>query len=338
MKQPVVLCADKPPTMRTKSDLVRATKPYARDDRRRSWWHLWSSLVVLGGFLSLTCVTEWHWLVRVPFSVLAGLVLVRLFIIFHDYQHGTILRGSWLANAILFVFGLLTLSPPSVWKSTHNYHHRNNAQVPGADIGTFPVMTTETYAQVSWLKRLQYHVARHPLTILFGYFTVFLYSLCLRSFLARPKEHFDSGIALVLQAAVVVGLALWSPSLLFLTFLVPLLTATALGAYLFYAQHNFPEVQFQSRDDWDYVFAALKSSSYMKMNPVMQWFTGNIGYHHVHHLNAHIPFYRLPEAMAGLEELQTPRTTSLNPLDIYRCLRLKLWDPAQGRLVSFSGK
>jgi omega-6 fatty acid desaturase (delta-12 desaturase) len=323
--------------MRTRSDLVRATKPYARDDRRRSWWHLWSSLAVLGGFLGVTCVTELHWLVRVPFSVLAGLVLVRLFIIFHDYQHGTILRGSWLANSILFGFGLLTLSPPSVWKSTHNYHHRNNAQVPGADIGTFPVMTTETYAHVSWLKRFQYHLARHPLTILLGYFTVFLYSLCLKSFLARPREHWDAGLAMVLQAAVIVGLALWSPGMLFLTFVVPLMTATALGAYLFYAQHNFPEVQFQSRDDWDYVFAALKSSSYMKMNPVLRWFTGNIGYHHVHHLNAHIPFYRLPEAMAGMEELQTPATTSLNPLDIYRCLRLKLWDPKQGRLVSFSG-
>jgi omega-6 fatty acid desaturase (delta-12 desaturase) len=324
--------------MRTNSDLVRATKQYAREDRRWSWWHLWSTLVVLGGLVGVACVTELPWLVRLPFSVLAGLVHVRLFIIYHDYQHGTILRGSRLAGVLMWAYGLFSLNPPSIWNRTHNYHHRNNAKVPGTDIGTFPVMTTETYAQVSWLKRLQYQVARHPLTILFGYFSVFLYSLCLRSFLARPKEHFDSGIALVLQAAVVVGLALWSPSLLFLTFLVPLLTATALGAYLFYAQHNFPEVQFQSPDHWDYVFAALKSSSYMKMNPVMQWFTGNIGYHHVHHLNAHIPFYRLPEAMAGLEELQTPRTTSLNPLDIYRCLRLKLWDPAQGRLVSFSGK
>jgi acyl-lipid omega-6 desaturase (Delta-12 desaturase) len=337
MKHPPVPLSHKPPAMRTKSDLVRATKPYAREDRRRSWWHLASTLVVLGGLLAVTCVTGLPWLVRLPFSVLAGLVLVRLFIIYHDYQHGTILRGSRLAEAFMVGFGLFTLNPPSIWNRTHNYHHRNNAQVPGSDVGTFPVMTTATYAQASWLTRLQYHVARHPLTILFGYFTVFLYSLCIKSFLARPREHLDSGIALVLQAAVIVGLALWSPALLFLTFLVPLMTGAALGAYLFYAQHNFPGVQFQSSDHWDYVFAALKSSSYMRMNPVMHWFTGNIGYHHVHHLNAHIPFYRLPEAMAGLEELQAPRTTSLNPLDIYRCLRLKLWDPDQGRLVSFEG-
>jgi omega-6 fatty acid desaturase (delta-12 desaturase) len=335
MKHPPIPLADKAPTRRTKSDLVRATKQYACEDRRWSWWHLGSTLAVLGGLLGVACVTALPWLVRVPFSVLAGLVLVRLFIIYHDYQHGTVLRGSRVAAVIMWFYGLLTLNPPSIWNRTHNYHHHHNAQVPGTDVGTFPVMTTKTYAQASWLERLQYHVARNPLIILFGYFTVFLYSLCIRSFVARPREHFDSGIALVLQAAVIGGLALWSPAMLLLLFLVPLMTGAALGAYLFYAQHNFPGVQFQSSDAWDYVFAALKSSSYMRMNPVMHWLTGNIGYHHVHHLNAHIPFYRLPEAMAGLEELQTPATTSLNPLDIYRCLRLKLWDPDRGRLVSF---
>jgi hypothetical protein len=104
---------------------------------------------------------------------------------------------------------------------------------------------------------------------------------------------------------------------------------------LFYAQHNFPGARFPNRAGWDYVAAALDSSSYLRMNPVMHWLTGNIGYHHVHHLNARIPFYRLPEAMAGIEELQSPGTTSLHPCDIYRCLRLKLWDPERERLVSF---
>jgi acyl-lipid omega-6 desaturase (Delta-12 desaturase) len=322
--------------MRKETELVKATKPFAREVRLRSWWHLLSTLAVLFGLLGATWLPI-HWLFRLPFSILAGFVVVRLFIIYHDYQHGTILRRSWVADAIMLAYGLLTLNPPSIWNRTHNYHHRNNAQVPGTDIGTFPVMTTEAYARASWLKRLQYHVARHPLTILFGYFTVFFYSLCLKSFLEQPRRHFDSGIALVLQIALIVGLAWLSPAHLFLTFLVPWMTGGALGAYLFYAQHNFPEVQFQSSDDWDYVFAALKSSSYMKMNPVMHWFTGNIGYHHVHHLNARIPFYRLPEAMAKLEKLQSPGTTSLNPVDIYRCLRLKLWDPQRKRMVSFKG-
>jgi len=117
--------------------------------------------------------------------------------------------------------------------------------------------------------------------------------------------------------------------------LMPMAIITCLGSYLFYAQHNFPGVIRRDGSDWDHVHAALCSSSYMKMGPVMNWFTGNIGYHHVHHLNAKIPFYRLPEAMAGLEELQTPVVTTLTLRDIVGCLRLKLWDPEQSRLVTF---
>jgi omega-6 fatty acid desaturase (delta-12 desaturase) len=108
------------------------------------------------------------------------------------------------------------------------------------------------------------------------------------------------------------------------------------GSYLFFAQHNFPGVWLASHREWSYVNSALHSSSYLCTGRVMSWFTGNIGYHHVHHLNAKIPFYRLPEAMAALEELQSPPTTSLSLRDIAACLRLKLWDPAAGRLVNWS--
>src|SRR5262249_36067991 len=114
--------------MRTKSELVRATKPYAREQRWRSWWHLGSTLAVLGGLLAAVCVTELPLWVRVPCSVLTGLVLVRLFIIYHDYQHGTILRGSLLAGGLMRLYGLVTLNPPSIWNRSHNHHHKNNAK------------------------------------------------------------------------------------------------------------------------------------------------------------------------------------------------------------------
>ncbi len=109
-----------------------------------------------------------------------------------------------------------------------------------------------------------------------------------------------------------------------------------LGAYLFYAQHNFPGVVFRSNKDWNYSKAALESSSYMVMNPVMQWITANIGYHHIHHLNARIPFYRLPEAMKHIPELQRATTTRLTPSDVVACLKLKVWDPEQNRMLSFA--
>src|SRR5262249_26961187 len=117
--------------------------------------------------------------------------------------------------------------------------------------------------------------------------------------------------------------------------LLPLFLACALGAYLFYIQHNFPGVQMKPRQDWTYTFAALKSSSFMDGNPLVHWFTGNIGYHHVHHLNSNIPFYRLPEAMAAIPELRDPMRTSLAPMEIVRCFRLKLWDPERQEMVGF---
>ena len=112
--------------------------------------------------------------------------------------------------------------------------------------------------------------------------------------------------------------------------------AAMAGAYLFYAQHNYPDARIASRQDWTFTGAAIESSSYMVMGPVMNWFTANIGYHHVHHLNAAIPFYRLPEAMASIPELQHPGATSLHVKDIVACFRLKLWSPDEGRLVPFS--
>ena len=107
----------------------------------------------------------------------------------------------------------------------------------------------------------------------------------------------------------------------------------ALGAYLFYAQHNFPDAKYRTKEEWSYVHAALYSSSYMKMSKLMHWFTGNIGYHHIHHMNSKIPFYRLPEVFEAIKAFQQPGVTSLSPRDIYACFKLKVWDPEQSRMI-----
>jgi omega-6 fatty acid desaturase (delta-12 desaturase) len=118
-----------------------------------------------------------------------------------------------------------------------------------------------------------------------------------------------------------------------LGFLFPSLLSSAIGAYLFYAQHNFPSSTLKSKEDWNYAYAALHSSSFIKMSKLMHWFTGNIGYHHIHHMNSRIPFYALPAVFNDMKEFQHPPTTSLLPWDIYRCLRLKAWDPDEGKMV-----
>ncbi len=183
--------------------------------------------------------------------------------------------------------------------------------------------------------RFKYLFMRHPLTMLGGYFIIFLYGMCLNPFLNDPQKYYDSLIALLVHIAIGVGLTLaWGWQGLLLTQTIPHLIASAIGSYLFYAQHNFPGVSFNDKAGWTYEKAAMESSSFMKTNPVMAWFTANIGYHHIHHLNARIPFYRLPEALRGIPELQTARTTSLHPREIFRCLRLKVWDVEAQRLIS----
>jgi omega-6 fatty acid desaturase (delta-12 desaturase) len=232
------------------------------------------------------------------------------------------------------IYGIFTLSPSSIWRSSHNHHHNHNSRLRGAHIGSFPIMTKEQFWKNPGPRRFQYLFMRHPLTILFGYVFIFLFGMCVAPFLNNPSKHYDSLIALVVHGALIAWVVtILGVQALLLTVIVPFFVATAVGSYLFYAQHNFPDVLLSDHAGWTYETAALQSSSYMKMNGLMAWVTGNIGYHHVHHLNARIPFYRLPETMQSVSELQAPRTTSLHPVEVWRCLRLKVWDVAAQRMV-----
>ena len=197
-----------------------------------------------------------------------------------------------------------------------------------------PIMTSAQYLKSSKADRLQYLFMRHPLTILFGYVFVFFYSMCVYPFFNSPREHYDCLIAMMVHLTLAVLLTLFFgwPAL-WLTLIIPHLIASAIGSYLFYAQHNFPGVSFYDRAGWAYEKAALESSSFLKTGPIMGWFTANIGYHHIHHLNARVPFYRLPEVLKAIPELAKPKTTSLHLLDIIRCLRLKVWDVEAQQMV-----
>lgn len=271
---------------------------------------------------------------RAACSILAGLLTLRFFVLYHDQQHHAILRNSVVGDALMRLFGVLALSPTSIWSSSHNHHHKHNSNLRSAHIGSFPVMTKQQFRKATSRKRLVYLATRHPATIGLGYFTMFLYGMCLGPFLNHPKRHWDCLAALVVHLAIAACLLYfggWAALILCQT--VPHLITFGIGSYLFYAQHNFPGVTFQSSGGWAYEKAALESSSFMRTSSVMGWFTANIGYHHIHHLNHRIPFYRLPEVLRALPELQDPKTTSLAPLDIIRCLRLKVWDSELGQMV-----
>ncbi len=327
--------------MLTGKELILATKPFAKEIRWKSWFHTLTTLILL---ISSIYGTIYFPIIlgiptifgRIGCSVFAAMLLARFFIIFHDYQHHTILRKSFGANVIFTLFGVYMVTPPSIWKRSHDHHHNNNAKLYSASIGSFPIMTKQKFMEASKGDRFEYLAVRHPLNMFFAYFTTFLYGMCVQSFLSNKRKHWDSLVVLIVHISIAIFLVVHFGWLTwFLTFFVPFFLSHMLGAYLFYAQHNFPGVTFKNNVDWNYVNAALESSSFMPMNPFMQWVTANIGFHHIHHLNSKIPFYRLPEAMATVPELQKAKTTTLKPNDIIACLKLKVWDPEQNRMIGF---
>lgn len=317
-------------------ELILATKPFAKEIRHKSWLYTSSTLLLLLLALAGTLLMP-HFTLQLCCSILSGLLIVRMFVIYHDHQHHTILRNSWLANMIMTGFGIYVLAPTSIWKRSHDHHHKHNSKLFSADIGSYPIFTKKKFQSLRAGQQWAYLAIRHPLTIAFGYLVIFMLGMCLNPFLSSPRKHFDSLLALVLHitATVLIIMLMGWQSWLFFIF-IPFFVACGIGAYLFYAQHNFPGVSFNTNEDWCYHEAALLSSSYIEMHPVMAWFTGNIGYHHIHHLNARIPFYRLPEVMKAIPALQQPKTTSLRFRDIRACFRLKVWDADSKEMTGIS--
>ena len=325
--------------------LFLATEPFAKEHKLLSWWYVGSTFGLLAAVLVGAAVFP-GWPLRLAASVLGGLVTVRAFILYHDFMHHSLLHESRTGQAAFYVFGLLVLAPPRYWRFSHNFHHANvgkpidspNGSFPliTSDVGSFPLMSTAMWRGATAWQRLQYYVLRHPATILLAYLTVFLTGLCLIPLLKSPRKYWDGGLAMLVHGGLIAAVWVFAGlDVAFFAIILPFAIAAALGACLFYAQHNFEGMRVVPAEQWSFYQGAIQSSGYMKLGPVMNWFTGNIGYHHIHHLNSHIPFYRLPEAFAAIPDLQQPSVTSLRPRDVLACFRLNLWDTEKRRLVSY---
>ena len=319
--------------MLTGKQLILATRPFAKEDRKKSWFYTITTLLILIALL-LGTVYNFHWSLKLLCSIGLGFLIVRMFVIYHDHQHKAILDKSPLATFIFTIFGFYVLAPTGIWSRSHDYHHKHNSKLFSASIGSYPIYTKQKFEKLSKGEKRYYLFIRHPLTILCGYIFAFMYGMCIKSIINRFSKHIDSMFALVFhfsyQALVFYFLG-WQTWILMCA--IPHFISGAMGAYLFYAQHNFPGSTFVGNEEWTYEGAALESSSYMKLNVFFQWVSANIGFHHIHHLNARIPFYRLPEVMKVIPELQAAKTTSLKPKDVIACFKLKVYDFEKQELV-----
>ncbi len=267
--------------------------------------------------------------------VLAAGFLVRTFVVFHDCAHGSLFASKRANRWVGRLAALLVLSPFARWRHDHAVHHATSGDLGRRGVGDVITLTVTEYRSRSLLGRLGYRTIRNPL-VMFGLGPVIAMvvgpRIATRS--QRPRlRHSVLGTDVVLISAVallcwLIGwerfLLVWAPSAML---------AGSIGIWLFYVQHQFEDAYWRCDGEWSYTDAALRGSSYLKLPWLLRFFTGNIGLHHVHHLNARIPNYNLSRAHHENEVFHQVPTLSL--LDGLRAVNLKLWDHESGKLVSF---
>jgi omega-6 fatty acid desaturase (delta-12 desaturase) len=328
------MSAESIPQPRTKEALMSALKPYAVEDRKKSWSLTLTTLALIALSVRLT-LPDLPLAIRIFASIMTALTMSRSFILYHDFMHGAIFRDSRLGGAMMSFVGTMMLRPPADWRRSHNFHHAHNTQFATASVGSFPIKTVDEYAACTESQKRTYRIIRSPLVIVFGYITCFVLESFKKLFFREDGLSKQALITLTLHFTLMYICAQRGWDVLVLTFLFPYFASCGIGTYLFYIQHNFEGARFRPDAEWDFEFAALNSSSCLRCSPISHWFSGNIGYHHIHHLNHKIPFYRLPEAMKAIPELQHPTFVDLKIGTILRTLSLKLWDPRQSKLITF---
>jgi omega-6 fatty acid desaturase (delta-12 desaturase) len=316
---------------------IAALAPYARPSLPRSIAGLLTSVVPYFGLLvAMYFSLRVSYFLTLGIGVLAAGFLLRTYIVFHDCTHGSYLpskrANAWLGSAC----GVLVFAPFANWRHNHAVHHATAADLDRRGQGDVPTLTVAEYNAKPWRGRLGYRLFRNPL-VMFGLGPLFAMILAPRivPHTARPRirhsVHLTNLVLLVLVAAacLLVG---WRDYLLIQG--PPALLAGAAGIWLFYVQHQFEDTYWERNTEWTYADAALRGSSYLKLPKVLQFFTGNIGLHHVHHLNSRIPNYNLQAAHDS-----DPVFSSVPTLTIWdglRATRLKLWDEDACRLVTFA--
>ncbi len=305
---------------------------------------VWQFATTVVGYLAIMATmylaAEFSVVLTLALSVLASGLLVRIFVIQHDCGHGSFFQSRRANDLVGFVCGLLTFTPYQFWKRQHAGHHGvwNNLdrRQSGADIYSSCITVSEYRAMGRWRRRL-YRLTRHPLVINIlapPLVFVVLYRVPFDTPKARVREHRSVHATTLIIAAMAVGLGFaFGFDRLALVHLPVMILSSIIGVWLFSVQHCFERTHWRRQADWDYADASMLGSSFLDLPPVLRWFTGNIGFHHIHHLNPRVPNYRLRACHNSHPTLsRAPRFTLMTAL---RQWRYMLWDEDRGRMVSY---
>ena len=270
-------------------------------------------------------------------AILNGAFLVRIFIIQHDCGHASYFDNRKLSDWTGRLLGVLTLTPYDVWKRTHSIHHSHHGNLDHRGIGDVLTLTVAEYRARSRWSRLLYRLYRHPV-VLFVLGPSYLFILQNRlpiGLMRSGWRYWISAMGTNAAIAMIVALILYLGGLmpLLLIYIPTSVIGATIGVWLFYVQHQFEQTHWSNSDDWQVHDAALDGSSHYQLPQPLQWLTGNIGVHHVHHLYSRIPFYRLTEVLRDHRALAEAQKLSIR--ESLRCVKLNLWDEATQRLMSF---
>jgi omega-6 fatty acid desaturase (delta-12 desaturase) len=311
-------------------------RPYATPRLSRTWLDVFTSVVpYIALVVVMYLLLDVSVLLTFALAPLAAGFLLRTFILFHDCTHGSLWHtkraNAWWGRAL----GLLLYMPFESWGHSHAVHHATAGDLERRGTGDVPMLTVAEYRAKTPRGRLLYRLYRHP-AVMFGLGPLVSFFIGPRLVPkdARPRIR-RAIIRTNIILAVLVGAACWFLGPLeYLAIQLPAAwLAGSSGIFLFYVQHQFEDAYWETGDSWDYADAAIRGSSFFQLPKVLQWFTGNIGYHHVHHLSSRVPNYNLQRAHEELDLFRDVPTLTIP--DALRATRLKLWDEESNRMVSF---
>lgn len=317
------------------SNWTKIISKYTHSNPIKSWWQIINSSVPYFALWALMIYSlNYSYWYTLALSIPAAGFLVRIFIIFHDCGHGSFFKSPLLSRVVGIIAGILVFTPYHKWHYQHQVHHQTVGNLDKRGMGDVMTLTVEEYKNKTPRQRLFYRLYRNPFVLLI-IAPFFLFTIAQRF----PDKRIPRKINLythltTLGLVATVFLVSWIIG--FKTFLliqIPVLYfASIFGVWLFYLQHQFKDVVWERTDKWDYKTIAMQGSSYLKFPKLLQWFSGNIGFHHIHHLSLKIPNYNLEKCLRENPLFQKEPITFLESL---KTVKYRLWDEEKHRLVSF---
>lgn len=282
-------------------------------------------------------VSQRSMLAGMLFAIASSAFVVRLFIIQHDCGHRSFFRSHQANDALGFLLGIVTMTPYSCWRRFHALHHINSGNLDQRGIGDIYTLTTQEYEGLSLIRQWMYRLYRHPL-ILLVIGPPFLFILRQRTTFKVPREWKIERRNIHITNLGILGLGallceIYDPVMVLIFHLVVMSLSAISGVWLFYVQHQFPNTYWKQRSEWESWRASMEGASYYELPTILRWLTANIGLHHIHHLDARIPNYRLYECFLNHPEFATSPRLGLR--ESFTCMNLRLWDTQAARMVPF---